>query len=142
MKWIKGLFVLLAVTGSGEAWAQQCIVSTVAVSFGTYDVTAGDPLNAVGSVNVKCKPDAMTVVKLDPGRHSAGRFNPRTLLAVGNNLNYNLYTDAACTMIWGDGTGNTFTQPGGNLTVYGRIPQLQKVNPGVYSDFVTIMVEW
>jgi spore coat protein U domain-containing protein, fimbrial subunit CupE1/2/3/6 len=142
VKYIEVVLVLMAVTWSSEAWAQQCMISTVAINFGVYDVTARNPLNAVGSISVHCSPAILTVVKLDPGRHSAGSFNPRKMMGGGENLQYNLYMDAPCTTIWGDGTGNTFTQTGGNLTVYGRITPLQNVNPGVYSDVVTITVEW
>ncbi len=143
MKWIKWLLVLLVIAYSAEAWAQQCTVSAVAVSFGAYDATAVSPLNTTGSVSVTCNPATATVVKLDPGKNSGGDYSKRKLYGAGDYLNYNLYTDAACTTIWGDGTSNTFTQPGAsNLTVYGRIPALQKVKPGAYTDFVTIVVEW
>lgn len=130
-------------TGSVEALAQQCTVSSVAVSFGAYDPIAGNPLNATGSISVTCTPATITVVKLDPGQNSGGNFVQRKMQGDSNYLNYNLYTDAACTKIWGDGTSNTFTQSGGtNIIVYGRIPPLQKVKPGTYSDYVTIIVEW
>ncbi len=83
------------------------------------------------------------MVKLDPGRGSGGNFTARKMDGAGNNLNYNLYIDAAGTKIWGDGTGGTFAQPGGsNLIIYGRIPPLQKVKPGAYSDSVIVIVEW
>ena len=143
MKQIKWLLILMVMACSAEGWAQQCTVSAVAVSFGGYDITAGSPLNGTGSIDVTCKPATVTVVKLDPGKHSGGDYSQRKMYGKGDYLIYNLYTDAACTKIWGDGTNNTFTQPGAsNLTVYGRIPALQKVKPGDYNDFVTIVVEW
>ena len=143
MKWIKWFGVFIAMTCFDEAWAQQCTVSAVAVNFGAYDPTAGNPGEATGSISVMCTPATMSMVKFDPGRNSGGNFIPRKLYGEGNYLNYNLYTDPAGTRIWGDGAGNTFTQPGGsNVTVYGRIPPLQKIKPGVYSDFVTLIVEW
>ena len=143
MKWIKWFLILIALICAAEARAQQCTVSSVAVSFGAYDPTVGNPLNATGSISVTCTPATMSVVRLDPGRNSGGNFSQRKMQGDGNYLTYNLYTDAACTKIWGDGTGNTFTQAGGsNVIVYGKIPAIQKVTPGVYSDFVTIIVEW
>jgi spore coat protein U-like protein len=143
VKWIRWILVFIAVICPVEAWAQQCTVSSLAVSFGSYDPTAGNSLNATGSISVTCTPATTSVVKLDTGHNSGGNFSQRKLQGDGDYLNYNLYTDTACTRIWGDGTSNTFTQSGGaNLIVYGRIPPLQKVKPGVYSDFVTIVVEW
>jgi spore coat protein U-like protein len=143
VKWIKWILVFSIMTGSVDALAQQCTVSSEAVSFGTYDPTSGNPLNAIGSISVKCTPETLSVVKLDPGRNSGGGFGQRKMQKDGNYLNYNLYTDAACTKIWGDGTSNTFTQTGSsNVVVYGKIPAMQKVTPGVYNDSVTIIVEW
>jgi len=82
-------------------------------------------------------------VKLDPGKHSGGLFNPRKMLGEEDYLEYNLYVDAACTKIWGDGTGSTFIRTGAeSITVYGRVPPRQKVRPGAYGDSVTIIVEW
>jgi spore coat protein U-like protein len=58
-------------------------------------------------------------------------------------LAYNLYVDATYTRVWGDGTGNTQTQTGiGNLVIYGRILGQQPVPIGLYTDRVTIIVEW
>ena len=128
---------------SAVACAQQCTVSAVAVSFGEYDATAGTPLDATGSISVICSPETETIVRLDPGTNSGGNYHPRKMVGQGDYLNYNLYTDASCTRVWGDGTSNTFTQPGAaNLIVYGRIPPLQRAKQGTYSDFVTIVVEW
>lgn len=143
MKWIKFFLILIILACSSVVWAQQCTVSATTLNFGGYDISAGSPVNATGSISVTCSPSTATVVKLDVGLNSGGSFNPRKMLGAGDYIEYNLYTDAACTMIWGDGTGNTFTQAGGsNLVVYGRIPPLQKVKPGTYSDFLTIIVEF
>src|SRR6266487_1298814 len=53
-------------------------------------------------------------------------FIPRKMVNAGTLLNYNLYTDAARTTVWGDGTGGTVTVSGSSNgstthTVYGRI---------------------
>jgi len=139
----KVFLALLLMALASEAYAQLCSVSAVAVNFGNYDSSSPSPLNSTGAISVNCSPPAVTVVKLDPGKNSGGSFNPRRMAGEGSYLNYNLCIDAACTQIWGDGTSSTYTQPGAaNLTVYGRIPALQKVKPAVYGDSVTITVEW
>lgn len=63
-------------------------------------------------------------------------------------LNYNLYLDSARTTIWGNGTSGTSfitTSPAvanNDLTVYGRTLLGQNVSAGIYSDSVTVTVEW
>jgi spore coat protein U-like protein len=58
-------------------------------------------------------------------------------------LAYNLYTDASYSRIWGDGTSSTHVQTGiGEFIVYGRIPAQQNVKAGLYTDMVTVLVEW
>ncbi len=54
----------------------------------------------------------------------------------GFHLSYQLYSNAARTTVWGNGTGGTVTvsarlvrQSTQNFTVYGRIPALQGVKP-------------
>lgn len=122
---------------------QQCTVTSTAVSFGEYDISSGSPLIATGSVDVSCTEPVAAVVKLDPGKHSEGLFSPRKMQGEAGYLEYNLYVDAACTKVWGDGTGNTYALTGvENFTVHGRIPPRQKVLPGAYGDAVTVIVEW
>jgi len=143
VKWIKWILVFIVIAGSGNALAQQCTVSSVAVNFGAYDQTDGNSLQATGSIRVECTTQTLSVVQLDLGRNSDGNFNQRRMQKGDHYLDYNLYIDAACTKIWGDGTSNTFTQTGkNNVIVYGKIPAGQKIPSGIYSDTVTIIVEW
>jgi spore coat protein U-like protein len=83
------------------------------------------------------------IISINKG--SSGGFTPRQMTsAVGDRLNYYLFTDAAHTTIWGDGTGggtitrNTIL----NATIYGRIPAAQNVSTGAYSDVLTATVIW
>jgi spore coat protein U-like protein len=66
-----------------------------------------------------------------------------------NLLSYSLYTDAARTNVWGDGTGstatigNTGTGAVQNVTVYGRIPGSQSsAPPGSYADTISVTVTY
>ena len=69
----------------------------------------------------------------------------------GWNLNYNLYTNSARTIVWGDGTGGSSAQTlsGGTVsgglrrfsrTVYGRIAAMQNVGAASYSDTIVMTV--
>ncbi|WP_407809904.1 spore coat protein U domain-containing protein, partial [Staphylococcus aureus] len=84
-------------------------------------------------------------VTLSPG--ISGAALARQLRQSGHQLNYNLYTDNARTIVWGDGTGGTSkvsTPLNGLLSfsvsvpVYGRIPARQWVAAGPYSDSVVV----
>ena len=65
-------------------------------------------------------------------------------------LTYNLFRDAAFTTVWGDGSGTTGQYQIGNppnntdvpLTVYGRVPALQDVSAGSYSDTVIATINF
>ena len=74
------------------------------------------------------------------------------MTGTGDTLIYNLYTSAAHTTIWGNGTSGTntvsgsVTIPSGSLsasrtyTVYGLIGAPQNVSPGAYSTATPITV--
>ena len=87
----------------------------------------------------------VVTVKLDPGQNTGGGFHPRKLFSAesGKGLHYNLYIDPTNTRVWGDGTDNTHVQTRlGRLIIYGHIPGRQIVPPGLYTDKVTVIIEW
>jgi spore coat protein U-like protein len=139
--------ILFCVT---KAWGQGCTVSATSVQFGQYIALESSPVDAVGNVTVSCGPGSPFTVKLDAGENSSGSFHPRRLRAAssGATLNYNLYLDSARTQVWGDGTNNTFIRSGTGsgssqqFSLYGRIPGSQNVSVGMYSDTVTVTLEW
>lgn len=60
-------------------------------------------------------------------------------------LIYNIYSDAARTFIWGDGTDNSVTISGqtgatGQHPLYGRISARQNVSVGNYSDTIIVTI--
>jgi spore coat protein U-like protein len=66
------------------------------------------------------------------------------MLNGANTLNYNLYMDAARTVVWGDkssGTSNYTALLAAlpvTLSVYGRIPARQNAKAGNFADTVVI----
>jgi spore coat protein U-like protein len=134
----------------GGAFA-ACTASTTAVSFGTYDTLSAINDDSVGTITVDCNAGERNIVASINGG-SSGSIAARTLRNGATILNYNLYTTAGRNIIWGDGTsGSTVTlnfvnSAGGvrhyNGTVYGRIPALQPVGPGVYTDTVTVTITY
>ncbi|EQB03637.1 hypothetical protein L286_11465 [Sphingobium sp. HDIP04] len=88
---------------------------------------------------------------VDLSAGGSGAFSQRRLRRGTDSLAYNLYTDAARTQIWGDGTGGStrvtrnfaallnFTD---TMTVYARLPARQNVSAGSYSDTMIVTVTY
>lgn len=138
-----------------RAQAFRCDVSATGLSFGSYDTLSPTPLDSTASINVSCnippqnpKAPLMVTIALSPG--NSGSFAQRHMTSTGpDRLNYNLYTSAAFSSIWGDGAGNASIQTGyvtsaspWNATLYGRIPALQNLRVGSYSDTITVTINF
>ena len=93
-------------------------------------------------------------ITFNAGQNSGGSFANRRMLNAtsGTFLSYQIYTDAARTTIWGDGTGGTSTVTDSflcvlcinlphNYTGFGRLPGRQfGASPGLHSDTITATV--
>jgi spore coat protein U-like protein len=116
-----------------------CTLSVQSANFGAYDVFDNSPVDSVGNVNVACDVTTSYTIALGPG---SGTYVNRHMLSGSNELLYNLYTDAARTIVWGDGSGSTATVVSSginnNHTIYGRIPARQNVSVGAYADTVIV----
>jgi spore coat protein U-like protein len=143
------LFAALACTLLAYRASANCTwTNAIAnMNFGTYSVFSGSALTATSSFRLTCTVGDTGRVKLTTG--GSGSYNPRKMArttAPAANLNYNLYRDAANTMIWGDGTGGTqfltFTATSGNTIlngfVYGTIPAGLDVPAGTYTDTIQV----
>ena len=152
MKSIKLILTFLYILFSVNIISAACTVSTTATSFGMYDIFSTFPTDSTGSITITCNetPPPNVTVSIGPSLNSGG-FYPRKMRLTGGNdlLNYNLYTDATCTNVWGDGTSGTIVLTRKahknrplTLMVYGRIPTGQDVSAGSYSDILTVMLNW
>jgi spore coat protein U-like protein len=136
-----GLFLMLP----GQAAARCTNVSATAVAFGSYNPMSATPLDAAGSISYACTPNTPPLITLSRG--SSSTFLPRRLGGAAG-LSYNLYLDAARTVIWGDGTGGTSalngptTRPSATVPVYGRIPPMQDVAAGAYTDLIVVTLNF
>lgn len=134
--------LLLGLAGaSAPAEALSCTVTPQMVPFGSYDTLAPAPVEGVGTIRIACDADAAFTVALGAG---SGSYAAREMRSDTDILNYNLYTDAARLVVWGDGVngGSTVSASGTSvdLSVYGRIPSRQNVSAGSYSDVVVVTV--
>src|SRR6266852_470073 len=93
----------LLLSRSAEA-AASCTISVTGVSFGAYDVFSATALDSTGTITYRCSGSARNIsVTLSTG--AANSFTPRATSSGTDTLTYNLFTDAAHSTIWGDGTG-------------------------------------
>jgi spore coat protein U-like protein len=137
----------------GSVWALQ--VSADAVAFGTYIPSSGSTATANGRVTIACASDVNGVylpsftVALSSGSGGSG-FSPRRMSNGTYRLNYNLYTSAPFTTVWGDGTGGSQVQGYGAgtnqrstfLTIYGRVPASQSSASGAFTDTINVTITY
>jgi spore coat protein U-like protein len=116
-----------------------CSLSVVGVNFGGYDFMSSQNLDSVGHVIVTCDTSSSFSISLSTG---AGTYASRTMQNGAHLLHYNLYTDPAHTMVWGDGTGGSVVVSGSGTqvdeVVYGSAPAGQNPYLGTYGDAVTV----
>jgi spore coat protein U-like protein len=156
------LMALLALPGLAQADI-ACSVGADPLAFGSYVSPGGVQTDSSSVITVTCTLVNLLVcsttytVSLSTG--GAGSYAPRKLASGSDRLDYNLYTSAAYSQVWGDGTGSTGTVSGTIVTgllglllcnatrsnthiVYGRIPAAQNVPAGAYSDTLTVTVTY
>ena len=127
----------------GAPAANACTISVVSVNFGAYDPNVSTPDDSAGSVTLDChKNQKSASVSITAG--GSGSFAERRMTGGGSNLDYNLYTNASRTIVWGNGTSGTATVSVGagstTLPIYGRITARQNVRAGSYSDATVVTV--
>ena len=142
-----GIFNLTIFVGRVEA---ACSLSSTSMVFGTYDVLVATPLDTTGSVVYRCtQRDHNIMITLDRG--GAASFATRRMVKGSDQLLYNIYLDAARTVIWGDGSGGTqafFTRnPQGNnqdltVPIFGRVPARQDLGVGAYTDTIIVTLNF
>lgn len=148
--WRVKLLFAIAAGAFAAAPAAACTISSAGVAFGAYNPRTATADDSTGTISVVCAPNIQSpVVQLSTGQ--SGTYSARRLRAGSWNLNYNLYTNTGRTTVWGNGSGGSVSQTlsGGTVsggqrrfsrTVYGRIPALQNVGVGSYSDTIVMTV--
>ena len=121
----------------------KCTITSTALAFSDYDplvTNAVTPLDANGSVTVRCTKGTNSTIGLDLGLSPSGAI--RRMSGGGDFLQYQLYKEAARTNVWGD-SGADLLNPGVSpsmvaraVTVYGRVFAGQDVTSGGYSDTI------
>ncbi|QDQ81101.1 spore coat protein U domain-containing protein [Paraburkholderia megapolitana] len=125
----------------------NCNITATNISFAASSVL-NSALSATGSITAQCTNSDAYRIALNGG--ISGNVVARTMQRSGGGgaVNYQLYTDAAHTTTWGDGTAGTtmVTATGsGNqqvISVYGVVPPQTTPAPGSYSDTITATISF
>lgn len=127
----------------------SCTVSTTALAFGNVNTISGSNVDATGGLTITCTNGSAWAASAGVGAGTGASFLNRKLTAGANLLNYNIYTSAARTTVWGDGTGATATIGGTgtgvaqSVTVYGRVTSGQTSVPvGAYADTIAVTITY
>ncbi len=131
------------------AAAADCTMSVTSVAFGTYSPTAATALDGTGGVRLDCRHNVTPIVAIATG--NSGTYTVRRMTSGTSQLQYNLFTNAGRTIVWGNSTGGSvtltppITQSVGlrrirEAPIYGRVSPGQNVRAGTYTDamFVTV----
>jgi spore coat protein U-like protein len=141
---IAGLWVTMAVA------ATSCTATATSLAFGTYTPGAGARYST-STVQVGCTSGSFFAVGSSAG--NSGSYSQRLMTSGSASLQYNLYTTAAYTSIWGDGSpgSSIYTGTGTgtatplSFTIYGMLPDStynQTVTPGIYGDTIFVVVSF
>jgi len=132
-----GASVFAAATGAGAAPSCKNITVTT-LAFGNYDVYAAAPLDSAGTISYSCPPPTVPAVDISAG--GSGSFSPRRMqqTAGTDTLAYNVYSDAARTIVWGATPIAVAAGNGMTVQFYGRIFALQDVSVGAYTDTLVV----
>lgn len=155
---LAGLLAALAWMSMASRAEAACVLCTCSinasdVAFGAFQPLDNASLDGAGNVTVTCGPVGVLAsydVKLTAG--GSGAYATRRMTSGANTLSYNLYTTAARTTVWGDGTAGTGYRSDSWLiilgatsrtyTIYGRIPPATTTRTGSYADTVIARVEF
>ncbi|WAH63030.1 Csu type fimbrial protein [Xanthomonas hortorum] len=151
---------MLWLTPSQRAQADTTCTVTLGTPLAFGNVAANGTTDAVATLNVSCATAALSVLgyaqvslclDLGPGSASSGLYAPRRMLnSTSDSLDFQVYSDATRTQIWG-ATGSTTPSPrtltlsygvpvitGGSqtatITLYGRIPANQILSVGNHTS--------
>lgn len=129
--------------------SDSCTVSSTPVAFSTVNPISGSAATATGTVSVTCTNGTGWGASAGLGTGTGATFSSRKMKSGTNLLNYNLFTDAAYSTVWGDGTSstakvsNTGSGTAQVFNVYGQVPSGQtSVVTGDYTDVVSVTISY
>lgn len=136
--------------GMSLAWSAACKITATPLTFGVYDMLSQIPKDATAQLLISCNnktiSPATVQVRISAGGGTVGQRRMAGPIA-GSVLLYNLFTNPGMSSIVGDGTAGSEVLTNvvdkstpWNVTLYGRIPPLQTIPIGIYSDALTATI--
>jgi spore coat protein U-like protein len=117
--------------------AASCSITSVAdIAFGAYDPTSGSNLDAAGNMVFRCVKNTT---------YNTYITGTRTMVAGGDTLNFDLYTDAGRSSAFPSTAGSGTSAPSLapiTTNIYGRIPASQDVGVNSYARTLVATVEY
>lgn len=159
---LRTLFLFVAVlTAATQAQALclicQCNASTTSVNFGAYNPIGGSAATGTGNVEVSCSGTLGVLLSLNitlsKGTNGSD-FSDRKMASGTSRLQYQLYSNASHSTVWGDGSGGTINVGTSLLLsilgalsvsnpVYGVLPANQtSAKAGTYTDTASVVVTY
>ena len=129
---------LLAAASAARAAPSCKNITVTALAFGNYDVYAATPTDSAGTITYNCPPPTAPFISIDAGLAFGNGTRRMTLAAATDWLAYEIYFDAARTVVW---SSTPIAVPAGNgVTVpyYARAFAQQDVSVGAYSDTLVV----
>ena len=83
----------------------NCVVSVPTVLFGTF---TGSQITITSTISLTCNGNGNNQIEIFASTGTSGTYSNRTMLNGANKLNYQLYSDAAHTMIFGNNAQHSF----------------------------------
>ena len=129
--------------------ANNCTISTAAISFAPYDpvvANATAALDGEGRVTVACTKGVVPTIGLGGGANASG--SSRRLASGSDLLTYELYSNSGHTTVWSGSGGGVLTPTAApsrtprDFSVYGRIPGSQDIPAGTYNDTIVATVNF
>jgi spore coat protein U-like protein len=124
--------------------SKHCTISATNLAFSDYAQTQ---LDGQSQIQLTCTEATPWDVGLDGGRYPGGTVSRRSMSGSGpSQLDYQLYSDPARTVVWGNNVGSDTVSGTGigisqRLDVYGRIPAGQnRIRDGGYVDTITATI--
>lgn len=151
---LRSMLISALLAASPLTHAAGCTVNVTALNFGSYNPLSSASADSTGSVDVECPGQTVSfTVSVSSG---SGSFSARHMLAGGQSLSYNVYTDPLRSVVWGDGTDATSLLSGSYppvsggsaaITFYGRIPAKQNSvlagsGGNLYTDSLAVTVTY
>ncbi|MBU8545387.1 MULTISPECIES: spore coat protein U domain-containing protein [Roseomonadaceae] len=153
------LVALLVLAAPAAAQAQataSCSVTSTSMSFGSYDGSMASPTVSTAIIAVTCLAlDQPTVVTFSIALlGGTGGQGGRQLSSGAERLDFEIYTDANRSIVFGEGAGGTALLSGSgtasqvaplrmNFTVYGRAPARQRApRAGAYTEALTVLMTY